>query len=218
MTEHKQRQSFSLWLIDDEREIYAAMLPGIQHEKEIKKFRWFPGCQPALEAVRFDSPPDILLLDVNLGGMNGVDAIPLFQSAIPATKIIMLTIERRTDNVLRAATSGVGGYLLKPFRIEDVVTACHRALAGGIPFDPDVTAQLIREIPHPYRSLNDYRLTTMEQRVVQGVVKGLTNVLIGDSCGVGEETIKTHLKKIFCKLGVHSKTQLTAKILSERLL
>lgn len=208
---------FSLWLVDDEREIYAAMLPGIQRERAVRNLRWFPACQPALDSLHCDPAPDILLLDINLSGTNGVDAIPLFRAACPGTKIIMLTVDRKTETVLRAAASGISGYLLKPFRIEEVLNACRRALDGGIPLDPDVSAQIIRELPRAYRSLNEYGLTTMEQRVARGVVEGMTNRGIAASCGVSEETIKTHLKKIFVKFAVHSKTQLAAKILTERL-
>jgi len=208
---------FNVWLVDDERDIFAMMLPGMTHEPSVRLFRWYPNCDSALTAVTEEPAPDVIILDINMPGMNGVDAIPLFQKTYPSAKIIMLTVDRGMQNIIRATTSGVSGYLLKPFNIDEVLAACKRALTGGMPLDPDVAAKLIQQFPMRQRSLRDFKLTSVEQRIVELIVDGATNPRIAVQQKITLATVKSHINHVFTKLNVKNRSQLISKVLKERL-
>ncbi len=163
-------------------------------------------------------PPDVVLLDIRLPGMSGIEGVARIRQCFPTTEVVMLTVYDDDDVVFAALCAGASGYLLKdatPARILEAIREVH---AGGAPMTPRIARkvlQLFRQVPPPATA--DYRLTAREQDVLRALVDGKSYKQIARQMGVTVETVRTHIKNIYHKLQVHSKSQAVAKALRERL-
>ena len=211
----------TLWLIDDEKEIFSALSIGLRPFKQIERIQWFSDCRSALQLLRTIGKalhPDVILLDIFLPDIKGIKAIPMIQKAAPASKIIMLTGDGRSVSVVQSAQLGANGYLLKPFRAADVVRACEEALEGGMPMTASVVPHLIQRLPGRTRGADHYHLTPGERQVLPYITKGNKDREIAEKLSVSYHTVRTHVRNIHRKLRTDTRAELAAKILREGLL
>jgi DNA-binding NarL/FixJ family response regulator len=147
--------------------------------------------------------PDIVLLDLALPGMSGVEAVRRLRASHPAVKVVVLTSFAGQDAVLPAVRAGVAGYLLKdvgPAELADALRAVH---AGGTPLHPTVAATVMQSVQTPPRD----PLTPREHEVLRLLARGLSNRLIARELALSEKTVKAHVSAILGKLGVTDRTQ-----------
>jgi DNA-binding NarL/FixJ family response regulator len=147
--------------------------------------------------------PDIVLLDLALPGMSGVEAVRRLRASHPEVKVVVLTSFAGQDAVLPAVRAGVAGYLLKdvgPGELADALRAVH---AGGTPLHPAVAATVMQSVQEPPRD----PLTPREHEVLRLLARGLSNRLIARELALSEKTVKAHISAIFGKLGVADRTQ-----------
>jgi DNA-binding NarL/FixJ family response regulator len=162
--------------------------------------------------------PDVVLADLGLPGMPGVDGIRALRARYPAMPILALTVYDDDDRVFDALCAGASGYLLKnipPARLLDSLT---EAVDGGAPMSPEVArrvVRLFREFRPPERA--EYRLTPHESQLLKLIVEGHHYKTAADQMGISINTVSFHLKNIYTKLQVHSKTEAVAKALRERI-
>jgi DNA-binding NarL/FixJ family response regulator len=210
--------SVEVWVVEDNallRDSYAAILaqsPGV------RMARAFASCEYALAALRFGEPPDIVLLDIGFPGMSGVDGARAMHAVSPTTRIVMLTVHEDGDTVFNALCAGASGYLVKPSSAEAVLYAVDEIRRGGVPMSAPIARkvlELFRRFAAPAR---DYGLTEREVTVLQGLVNGLGQKGIAAELGLSQHTVNTHIRNIYAKLHVHSRTGAVAKALTERLL
>jgi len=147
--------------------------------------------------------PDIVLMDLALPGMSGVEAAQRLRANHPAVKVVVLTSFAGQDAVLPAVRAGVAGYLLKdvgPAELADALRAVH---AGGAPLHPAVAATVMQSVLEPVRD----PLTPREREVLRLLARGLSNRLIARELVLSEKTVKAHVSAILAKLGVADRTQ-----------
>jgi DNA-binding NarL/FixJ family response regulator len=147
--------------------------------------------------------PDIVLLDLVLPGMSGVEAVRQLRARHPEVKVVVLTSFAGQDAVLPAVRAGVAGYLLKdvgPAELADALRAVH---AGGSPLHPAVAATVMQSVVEPVRD----PLTPREHEVLRALARGLSNRLIARELALSEKTVKAHVSAILAKLGVADRTQ-----------
>jgi len=147
--------------------------------------------------------PDIVLMDLALPGMSGVEAAQRLRANHPAVKVVVLTSFAGQDAVLPAVRAGVAGYLLKdvgPAELADALRAVH---AGGAPLHPAVAATVMQSVLEPARD----PLTPREREVLRLLAGGLSNRLIARELVLSEKTVKAHVSAILAKLGVADRTQ-----------
>jgi len=147
--------------------------------------------------------PDIVLMDLALPGMSGVEAAQRLRANHPAVKVVVLTSFAGQDAVLPAVRAGVAGYLLKdvgPAELADALRAVH---AGGAPLHPTVAATVMQSVLEPVRD----PLTPREREVLRLLARGLSNRLIARELVLSEKTVKAHVSAILAKLGVADRTQ-----------
>jgi DNA-binding NarL/FixJ family response regulator len=147
--------------------------------------------------------PDVVLMDLILPGMPGVEAVRRIRAAHPRVKVVALTSYAGQDSVLPAIRAGVSGYLLKdvgPAELAEALRSVHR---GGAPLHPRVAATVLAQVAEPARD----PLTPRESEVLRLVARGLPNRLIARELALSEKTVKAHLSAIFAKLGVADRTQ-----------
>ncbi len=160
---------------------------------------------------------DVILLDINLPGKSGIESIPLYKKECPSAQIVMMTGLDDDDNIFNAILAGADGYLLKKTLPAKVLTAIEDAASGGTPMTPYVARRVIEHFKHTAPVQKDYLLTDREKEILSALVQGLDNREIGEKLFISYETVRNHLKHIYEKLHVNSRSQAVSKALNERI-
>jgi DNA-binding NarL/FixJ family response regulator len=171
------------------------------------------------EALGNSDKPDVLLLDINLPRMTGLEAIPVFKSSWIETKIIMLTILEDEYNIMTAIKNGADGYILKKTNPQRILDAIQQVYEGGAALTPMVAKQVLSFFkPLPKENPPLQLLTRREQEILTCIVSGITNERIAAELFISTQTVRNHIKNIYEKLQVHSKAQVVAKALKEKMI
>jgi DNA-binding NarL/FixJ family response regulator len=173
--------------------------------------------EEALEQVRADGT-SVILTDIGLPGMSGIDGIRALRERVPDVPILALTVYDSDDQVFRALCAGASGYLLKNTPPARLLESLREVAAGGAPMSPEVARRvlrLFREFRPPVQAA--YRLTPQEHELLKLLVDGHHKKTAAAELGISVNTVSFHLKHIYEKLQVHSKTEAVAKALRERL-
>jgi NarL family two-component system response regulator LiaR len=159
-------------------------------------------------AAALDDRPDVVLMDLVMPGVDGIEATRRILSERPGTRVIALTSFLDEDKVMPAVRAGAAGYLLKDVEPDELVRAIQTVNDGGALLHPAVTARLMREVAEDERDAeSDGNLTAREREVLALVARGLPNKLIARELGIAEKTVKAHMTSILAKLGVTDRTQ-----------
>jgi two-component system, NarL family, response regulator LiaR len=167
-------------------------------------------CSDGEEAVAavLGERPDVVLMDLVMPGLDGIEATRRILSELPATRVIALTSFLDDDKVLPAVRAGAAGYLLKDVEPHELVRAIHTVYDGEALLHPAVTGAVMRELAaDPQTEDAHLGLTGREREVLELVARGLSNKLIARELGIAEKTVKTHVSSILGKLGVTDRTQ-----------
>ena len=197
------------------REYLAALISGTDGFKCLGSFRSVEEALPKLTA----QVPDVMLIDIGLPGMNGIEGIRLFKERFPEILFLTLTIHDDDERIFDALCAGASGYLLKKTQPSRLVEGVREAAQGGAPMSPEVARRVIklfRDIRPPERA--DYNLSPHEIRILKLLVEGHNYKTAAAKLGVAPTTINFHLQNIYQKLQVHSKTEAVAKALRTRLI
>jgi DNA-binding NarL/FixJ family response regulator len=164
-----------------------------------------------------DRAPHLILTDIGLPGMSGIEGIQLFRERLPDTVILALTIYEDNDKIFNALCAGASGYLLKNTPPARLLEALHEAHEGGAPMSPEVA----RRVVHLFREFRpvsaSYDLTPQEQQLLKLLVEGHHKKTAADVMNISFHTVTFHLRHIYEKLQVHSKSEAVAKALREHL-
>ena len=165
-------------------------------------------------AVVADTRPDVVLMDLRMPGTDGATATREIAARYPASKVLVLTTYDTDADIVRAVEAGATGYLLKDTPRERLVEAVHAAAHGETVLAEPVAARLVHRVRHPADTVP----TPRELQVLAGVARGLSNSEIGRELYIGEATVKTHLLRLFTKLGVDDRTRAVTVALERGLL
>ncbi|RMH65142.1 MAG: DNA-binding response regulator [Calditrichaeota bacterium] len=206
-------------LVED-NDLFRKTLSGVINRSPNLNCRHaFESAEKALRVMeREEWAPDIILLDIGLPGMNGIASISKIKSLSPASKIIMLTIHDDDDNVFRAICSGASGYLLKDASPHEIIHAMKSVLQGAAPMNAYIAKKvldLFRKLAAPPAH---YGLTGREKEILKLLVDGFSKKQIAATLFLSYHTVDTHLRNIYQKLEVHTRSGAVAKALKERLL
>lgn len=170
------------------------------------------------EAIAHTCAPDVLLLDINLPRMSGLDAIPLIKNRWHHSKIIMLTILEDEYNIMTAIKNGADGYILKKTNPQRILEAVQQVYEGGAALTPMVAKQVLSFF-NPLQKAEQTAsvLTRREHEILSYIVSGITNERIATELFISTQTVRNHIKNIYEKLQVHSKAQVVAKALKEKI-
>ncbi|HUL43999.1 MAG TPA: response regulator transcription factor [Bacteroidota bacterium] len=175
-------------------------------------------CQVAVEsAEKFlavasqPSGPDVILMDIGLPGMSGIDATRLFRSVYPDSEIIMLTIYHDPEKIFDSLCAGASGYLLKTAPFSEIRGAVELVYNGGAPMSAQIARKVIGYFRPAQVKESESPLTAKEREVIFGLVDGLSYKMIADRMMISIETVRSHIKSIYNKLHVHSKAEVIGK-------
>ena len=172
----------------------------------------------AEEGLRERLQADIVLLDIHLPGRSGIDTIPLLREKLPSARIVMLTVFDDDEHIFKAIMAGADGYILKKTPPAQILSAIQEAASGGSPMSPYVARRVI-DLFRKYAPTGngDHQLTTREIAILSELVQGFETQEIADRLFISRETVRNHVKHIYEKLHVHSRSQAVVKALKEGL-
>jgi len=165
------------------------------------------------------SLPDVVLMDIEMPGINGIEAVKIIKQKIPHIQILMQTIFHDDDNIFNAVCAGASGYILKTTSPEGYLEAIKDVHAGGSPMTGSVARRVLELFQHNItpKGNTDYQLTPKEKEILQQLIKGKSYKMIADTVGSSYETVRTHMKNIYAKLHVNSNTEAVLKVLQEKI-
>lgn len=166
------------------------------------------------------SNPDVVLMDIEMPGMNGIEAVKIIKQQFPNVQVLMQTIFHDDENIFKAICAGASGYILKTTSPAGYIEAIKDVYKGGSPMTGSVARrvlELFQQNIKPAAGGNDYQLTPKEKEILQQLVKGKSFKMIADAIGSTYETVRTHMKNIYAKLHVNSNTEAVSKVLSEKI-
>lgn len=208
----------TLVIVEDD-EVYRESIRDIINEYDLLKCDYaFDSCEKALRLFNSGEVPQVILLDIKLPGMNGIEAIPKFKALSPATHIIMLTVFDDDDNIFNALCHGAEGYLLKTATAQQIFESVQSVMAGGAAMTPTIAAKVIKMFTRYAQPKSEYDLTSREKEILNLLVEGNGKKQVADMLYISLYTVDTHLKNIYSKLHVHSQIDVIAKALKEHLL
>ena len=203
--------------IDDQREIregLGVLIDATQGYKCVGRYR---SMEEALVSIG-PNPPDVALVDIGLPGMSGIDGIKILKERYPRLVSLVLTVYSDDARIFAALCAGACGYLLKKTPPARLLEALREAVDGGSPMSPEVARSVIglfRDIRPPQNA--DYELTPHETRLLKMMVEGHNYKSAAKEFGVTTHAISFHMRRIYEKLQVHSKSEAVAKALKNRL-
>src|SRR5882762_8655375 len=204
-------------IVEDQRDIREGLASLIKFTDGYLCTGSFRSMEEALEKIRFELP-DIMLVDIGLPVMSGIEGIGLLKKSYPEMLLLMLTVYDDDEMIFHALCAGACGYLLKKTPPARLIESLNEAMGGGAPMSPEVARRVIRlfrQISPPDKA--DYQLTPHELRLLKLLVEGHNYKTAATAQGVKVTTIAFHMRNIYEKLQVHSKSEAVAKALRNRL-
>lgn len=177
----------------------------------------FSDCENVVEQVKTLNP-DVILMDIDMPKMNGIEAVKCIRKFNTQVQILMITIFDDNHHVFEAIYSGANGYLLKKFISTKLLGAMEECLQGGAPMSPSIARMVIGKLQSPNPAKKEYDLTDRETETLRSLSQGNSYKMIATELGISIDTVRTHIKRIYEKLHVHSQTEAVIKAIRENIL
>jgi DNA-binding NarL/FixJ family response regulator len=164
--------------------------------------------------------PDVILMDIDMPGISGIEAVELVHRSHPGTRVLMQTVFDDDDKIFRSICAGAVGYILKQSKPTDILQSIREAHEGGSPMTPEVATKVLKMFrqyspPTPDQKIS---LSDREKEVLSALTLGKSYKMIAESCTISIDTVRFHIKNIYEKLHVHSMTEAVSKALREKLI
>jgi DNA-binding NarL/FixJ family response regulator len=208
-------------IFDDNKNIRESIALLLKMEKEFEvvgSFAHVLNCHDDIAECK----PDIILMDIEMPGMSGIEAVKSIKKAFPHIQVLMQTVFEDDDRVFDSICAGASGYILKNFLNTKLINSIKELQYGGSPMSPSIARKVLtkmQQIPEHVKPAEapDYHLTKREKEVLACMVNGLSYKMIADQLNIGYETVRSHVKKIYEKLHVASLTEMVAKAIHQRI-
>lgn len=165
-------------------------------------------------------PCDVVLMDIEMPGMNGIEATKLIRKNYPGINILIQTVFYEDDYIFNAICAGASGYILKSTTPDGYLDAIKDVQAGGSPMTPGIARRVLELFKHnlqPNSPAKDYNLTTQEKKILQLLVQGKSYKMIASELFVSIDTVKTHVRNVYAKLHVHSGTEAVSLAIRDKI-
>jgi DNA-binding NarL/FixJ family response regulator len=207
--------NISVSIVEDAQGVREALVRLLDNTTGFRCVSSYPNAETALAEIPARSP-DVVLMDIDLPGMNGVECVRKLKVLMPSIRVVMLTVYENPEKIFDALSAGAVGYLLKKRLTEDLLEAVRDAYSGGAPMSSQIARKVVQffeKIP-PANEVDS--LSARELEVLELLAKGFLVKEIADRSNLGYGTVRTYIRRIYEKLQVHSRSQAVAKYLQPR--
>lgn len=202
----------TVWVVEDDAGFRRTLKDLLNGEEAITCRRVFPSCDELFAALETDEHPDLLMMDLGLPGMDGVEGIRELAGKAPDVAVLVITVFREKEKVLEALSAGASGYLLKTATGREILAGIEQVFQGGAALSPEVAKIVLTEVRKP-SSGEAFNLSAREIEVLEQLAMDRSVKEIADHLGVSRRTAAFHLENIYRKLHVQSQSGAVAKAL-----
>ena len=213
--------SLRIAIFDDNKNVRDSLTLLLKTEKEFEVVGSFAHVLDCLGDIQ-ECKPDVLLMDIEMPGMSGIEAVRTLKKEFPQIQVLMQTVFEDDDRVFDSICAGASGYILKNFLNTRLIDSIKELQFGGSPMSPSIARKVLtkmQQIPEHVKpeQAPDYHLSKREKEVLACMVNGLSYKMIANELNIGYETVRSHIKKIYEKLHVASLTEMVAKAIHQRI-
>ena len=211
-------KSIRVAIFDDNTQLRESLFDLVDASEGFICAGAFPNCENVLQNVK-DTKPDVILMDIEMPVVSGIDAVILIKERFPGVKVLMQTIFEDDDKVFQSICNGAEGYILKNTDPEEILLSLREIHEGGAPMTPAIATKVLRMFKNNLSAKKDesFNLTIREKEILKCLVEGMSYKLIGDACFISTETVSGHIKNIYKKLQVHSKSEAVVKAIKGKI-
>jgi len=205
-------------MFDDNDSLRDSVTMLLQDTKDFRLVESYSHCLDVIDNIK-ETQPDVVLMDIDMPGMNGIEGVRLIRKNFPTVQILMLTVFDDDEKVFAAIKAGAGGYILKNAEPKNLLSAISEVYNGGAPMTPGIARKVLFQFQHlqPEQIKEDYHLSARENEVLASLVDGLSYKMIASKLNITYDTVRAHMKKIYEKLHVTSMTEAVAKAINKKL-
>lgn len=206
-------KSIKIVIVEDDAEIRSTLADVLSRRRDLELLSTFANAESAFEEIP-KLAPDVVLMDINLGKMSGLECIERLRPKMPQTQFIMLTVYEDSERIFQALTVGATGYLVKRTPPQQIIQAIHEVYQGGSPMTPQIARRVVQHFRRaPEASSELEKLSPREKEILEQLAKGFLYKEIVDNLGISLDTVRTYIRGIYNKLHVHSRTEAVLKFL-----
>lgn len=204
-------------LFEDNADLVEGVRELLSDTDDMRLVAAFPDAEKAQQHVRHHRP-DVVLMDIDMPGTNGLEGLRAIRAADEAVLVLMLTVLDDNEHVFQAICQGASGYILKQSAPERILDAIREAATGGAPLSPSIARKVLTLFAQPFKKSEELRtLTPREHDVLSLLVRGHSYKMAAAELAIGVETLRFHIKNIYAKLHVNSKSEAVIKALQNRI-
>jgi DNA-binding NarL/FixJ family response regulator len=204
--------AISLAIVEDIDDIRNGLKEYFSLQKSFSSIDAFGNMEDILVKMHAGYKPNVILSDIGLPGINGIDGIKLISALAPETDVIMLTVFMDSEKIFNALCAGATGYLLKGTPMPEIQKAIIEIHSGGSYMSPSIARKVVEHFKSPTKKINNV-LTEREKEVIDCLLDGLSYKLIADRLNISIDTVRFRIKSIYKKLHVNSKAEILSKAL-----
>jgi len=178
----------------------------------------FPNCDNLVQRIE-KSNPDVIVMDIEMPGISGIEGVKLVKENFPEIKVLMETIFEDDAKIFDSICAGAEGYILKNTAPVEILSAIKEIYEGGSPMTPSIANRVLKMVKtqRASDSKNVFNLTDREKEILSCLVEGMSYKMIADECTISIDTVNVHIKNIYKKLQVHSKSEAVAKAIKGKI-
>ena len=208
-----QNMQIKVAIVDDDEGIRTSLAALIRRAPTLKLAGDYPDAETALKEIP-RHPPDVVLMDINLPGIKGVECVRQLKSAMPSVQFLMLTVYEDSDSLFNSLKAGASGYLLKRTASARLREAIRDVYGGGSPMTPQLARRVVQFFSKPAEGeLSVSRLTPGEREFLNQLANGYAYKEIADRMKISIDTVRSYVRTVYEKLHVHSRTEAVVKYL-----